>query len=78
MPYYIAKVYVDIAMSLPIRFEAYDWPEQPEGAPQLIEEYTYLDLKLTDRLTDEDFDPDNPDYSFSRRSSNPRLAAVVE
>jgi len=46
----------------PVR--SYDWPSEPGGEPQLIEEYTYLDLKLNNGFTDEDFSTENPEYHF--------------
>lgn len=60
------NVYIDQELNLPIRFEAYDWPSQPGGPPELVEEYTYTDLKLNSGLTDRDFDPGNRSYSFGR------------
>ena len=50
-------------MNIPIRFEAYDWPGAA-GQPQLIEEYTYVNLKLNNGFTDADFDIRNPNYGF--------------
>ena len=32
--------------------------------PELIEEYTYLNLKINNGFTDADFDTKNPNYSF--------------
>jgi hypothetical protein len=49
---------------VPIRYEAYDWPTQPGATPQLIEQYTYLQLKLNNGFTDADFDIRNPQYGF--------------
>jgi hypothetical protein len=60
------KVYIDHEHGLPIRFEAYDWPKAPGGEAPLVEEYTYSDLKTDVGLTDTDFDPANPRYSFGR------------
>ncbi len=37
---------------------------QPGGQPQLLEEYTYLNVKLNVGLTDADFDDKNPEYNF--------------
>lgn len=76
VPYQTAKIYVDKALNMPIRFEAYSWTDDDQTEPVLIEEYTYLNLKFTDHFSDEDFSPENPDYSFSR-SSSPRIAAAV-
>lgn len=62
--FYLARIYIDNQMQLPVRYEAYEWPKEPGGAPRLIEEYTYLDLKVNVGLTDRDFDAENPDYRF--------------
>ena len=60
------KLYIDKELNLPIRFEAYDWPKQPGADPELIEEYTYVNLKLNVDLKDRDFDPKNAQYSYGR------------
>lgn len=59
-----ARIFVDDELQLPIRYEAYDWPRKAGGPPELIEEYTYLDLKLNNGFTDEDFSTQNPTYHF--------------
>lgn len=60
------KVYIDQELGLPIRFEAYDWPTRPGNKPELVEEYSYLNLKLNVGLRDEDFDPTNKTYAYGR------------
>ena len=62
--FHLARIFVDDELNLPIRYESYSWPTTPGGAPELIEEYTYLDLKLNVGLTDSDFDIQNPNYQF--------------
>lgn len=64
--FYQVKVYIDHEIGLPIRFEAYDWPRRPGGVPELVEEYTFLNLRLNVGLSDPDFDTSNPSYSFGR------------
>ncbi|NQT15111.1 MAG: DUF1571 domain-containing protein [Planctomycetes bacterium] len=64
--YHIAEVFIDEALQLPIRFASYDWPEEEGGKPQLLEEYTFLDLKLNAGLTGGDFDRRNQSYGFER------------
>ncbi len=49
---------------MPIRYEQYDWSGVAGDRPELVEQYTYLDLKLNVGLTDADFDKRNPSYSF--------------
>jgi hypothetical protein len=60
------KLYFDHEHGLPIRFEAYDWPRRPGGQAELVEEYTYHSLRLNPGLSEHDFDPSNPQYSFGR------------
>ncbi len=60
------KVYIDHEHNLPIRFEAYDWPRSPGAQSELVEEYSYVNLKLDNGLSDRDFDPKNRQYAFGR------------
>jgi Protein of unknown function (DUF1571) len=60
------KLFIDKELGLPIRFEAYDWPKLPGAEAELIEEYTYMNLKLNVGLKDRDFDPKNSQYSYGR------------
>ena len=62
--FHMARIFIDDELNIPIRYEAYDWPAQKGGKPELLEEYTYLNLKLNVGLTDADFDPKNPNYQF--------------
>lgn len=62
--YNICRIYIDNELNLPIRCEGYDWPDRAGGQPQLIEEYTYSNLKLNVGLGDMDFDQANPQYTF--------------
>jgi hypothetical protein len=64
--FYQVKVFIDQEHGLPIRFEAYDWPKAPGEPGDLVEEYTYSDLKIDVGLIDRDFDTANPGYSFGR------------
>lgn len=51
-----ANIYVDDKLQVPLRVESYTWPKN-EGEPALlVEEYTYMKLKLNVGLTDRDFD----------------------
>jgi hypothetical protein len=60
------RVFIDDQLGLPIRFEAYDWPSSKGHEPELIEEYTYYQLRLNVGLQEPDFDPANESYSFGR------------
>ncbi len=53
--FHIARIFMDDELKVPIRYAAYTWPDKPGGKPQLLEAYTYLNLKLNVQLTDADF-----------------------
>jgi hypothetical protein len=63
--FHIARIYIDDEYKLPIRYESYGWPQSEGAKPPLLEEYTYLDLKLNNGFTDRDFDATNPRYNFN-------------
>ena len=55
LAFHKAQLFIDDQLRVPIRLVVHDWPQQPGGKPQLIEEYTYLKLQLNVGLTDSDF-----------------------
>ncbi|MBC8356278.1 MAG: DUF1571 domain-containing protein [Planctomycetes bacterium] len=50
-----ANIYVDDELHVPLRVESYTWPKGTSETPVLLEEYTYMRLKLNVGLTDRDF-----------------------
>ena len=65
--FYKAQVLIDDELNLPVRYTSYDWPRAPGAKPEIIEQYTYLNVKLNVGLTDKDFDPSNSAYNFPGR-----------
>jgi hypothetical protein len=65
--FHVARIFVDDKLNIPVRYEAYDWPKTEGGPPELIEAYTYLNMRLNVGLTDADFDVHNSAYHFFRR-----------
>ncbi len=62
--YHVARIFVDEELNLPVRHASYDWPDEEGGKPRLLEEYTYINLRLNVGLTDWDFDHRNESYQF--------------
>ena len=62
--FHLAQIFIDDEIQLPVRYVAYHWPSKEGGAPPVMEEYTYVNLKVNVGLTDKDFDPENPEYRF--------------
>ena len=62
--FHLARIFVDDELNVPIRYASWSWPKQPGGTPELLEEYTYVNLRLNNGFTDADFDIRNPNYQF--------------
>jgi hypothetical protein len=60
------RLFIDSELNLPIRFEAYDWPKDHQSTAELVEEYSYINLRLNVGLGEPDFDTANRQYSFGR------------
>jgi hypothetical protein len=54
--FYRNVLYFDKETHLPIRVECYDWPRRDGEAGELVEVYSYANMKLNVRLTDDVFD----------------------
>ncbi|MFM7846401.1 MAG: DUF1571 domain-containing protein [Planctomycetota bacterium] len=67
--FHIAEIFIDDEHQIPVRYAAYLWPAGPGGEPQVLEEYTYLNMKINVGLKAIDFDHTNPDYNFVRKKS---------
>lgn len=64
LDFHMAQIFIDTELNVPIRYVAYDFPPKAGDPLPVIEEYTYLNLKLNVGLTDRDFDHTNTEYKF--------------
>jgi hypothetical protein len=63
--FFKAQIFIDDEFQVPIRYAAYHWPtDANDKTGPVLEEYTYINLKLNVGLTDADFDSENPNYAF--------------
>jgi len=60
----LAQIFIDLDLLLPLKYASFGWPKSEGGALELLEEYTYMDLKLNVGLGEKDFDTKNPAYRF--------------
>lgn len=60
----LAEVAIDRQRMLILMFRSFGWPETDEEDAPLLESYTYHDIETNVGLTDEDFNPDNPNYNY--------------
>lgn len=61
-----AQIFMDNEWKIPVRYAAFNWPENNESEPEVIEEYTYQNVKINVGLTDKDFDFTNSNYNFHK------------
>ena len=59
--FFKAEVFIDNEYRIPIRYAAYLWPQNAGEDPPLEEAYTYVNLKVNNGFTDQDFSRDNPE-----------------
>ncbi len=61
-----AQIFIDDKLNIPVRYAAYSWPAdgREAGDNDLLEEYTYQNIKINVGLTNADFDPKNSSYNF--------------
>ena len=64
------RLFVDEQLKLPVRYEQYDWPQQPGGPPELVEEYNFMNVQINNGFTDADFDPATPATVFPSPASS--------
>jgi hypothetical protein len=64
LDFHLAQIFIDDELNVPVRYAAYDFPPKAGDPMPVIEEYTYLNVKLNVGLTDKDFDHENKEYSF--------------
>ncbi len=62
--FFLAQIYIDEERMIPLKFASFSWPKSPDAAPELLEEYTYLDVRINVGLNEMDFDTKNPAYGF--------------
>jgi hypothetical protein len=65
LKFHVAEIFIDEELHVPVRYAAYDWPDEDGDEPKLLEEYTYLDIDWNVGLTDLDFERTNPAYRFT-------------
>ncbi len=60
-----ARIYLDEEWNVPVRYEAYEFPEGDDtGEPILVEQYIYENVKFNQGLTNADFSHENEAYDF--------------
>ncbi len=62
--FHMTRLWIDEKSGLAVRVQQFGFPRQKDAKPPLIEDYTYTGIKPEVRLTDRDFDTNNPTYNY--------------
>ncbi len=63
-PFQMTRLWIDEKTQLPVRVQQFGFPKKKDAKPPVIEDYLFTDVQPDLRLTDSDFDKDNPAYNF--------------
>lgn len=63
-PFHITRLWIEEKTQLAVRVQQLGFPKKKDAKPPVIEDYTFTQIKPEVRLTDRDFDPDNPSYNY--------------
>ncbi len=63
-PFQKTRVWIDQKTNLVVRLQQYAFPANPEAPAALVEDYSYLSIRINNQLADIDFDVRNPAYSY--------------
>lgn len=63
-PFQKTRVWIDQKTNLVVRLQQYAFPADPDAPAALVEDYSYLAVRISNKLADIDFDVRNPAYSY--------------
>lgn len=63
-PFQMTRLWIDEKSKLPVRVQQFGFPKKKDAKPPVIEDYLFMDIQPDLRLTDRDFDKENPAYNF--------------
>lgn len=62
--FHMTRLWIDDETGYPVRIQQFGFPKSPEARPPVIEDYVFTDIRTETRITDRDFDVNNPRYNF--------------
>ncbi|MEO1992660.1 MAG: DUF1571 domain-containing protein [Pirellulales bacterium] len=65
--FHIVRIFIPNDSPVPVRYEAYDWPDKHTAAPPLIEQYTFQNIQLNAGFSDAEFTRNYRDYKFRHK-----------
>jgi hypothetical protein len=62
--FHMTRLWIDDKTGLAVRVQQFGFPRKKDAKPPIIEDYTFTSIKPEVRLTDRDFDTNNPSYNY--------------
>ncbi|MCH2210432.1 MAG: DUF1571 domain-containing protein [Fuerstiella sp.] len=63
-PFHKTVLWIDDESGLAVRLQQFGFPVRNDAEPPVVEDYTYTDLRSNVRISDRDFDENNPKYNY--------------
>ncbi len=63
-PFHMTRLWIDEKSGLAVRVQQFGFPKKKDAKAPLMEDYTFTSIKPDVRLTDRDFDKENPSYNY--------------
>jgi len=63
-PYQMTRLWIDDESGMTVRLQLYGFPVRSGDKPPILEDYAFTNLRTDVRITDRDFDRNNPKYNF--------------
>lgn len=63
-PFQMTRLWIDQKSGLAVRVQQFGFPKKKDGKPPVVEDYLFSEIQPDIRLSDKDFDKDNPNYNF--------------
>lgn len=62
--FHMTRLWIDDETGLPVRVQQFGFPTAKDAKPPVVEDYVFSAVRTETRLTDRDFDANNPNYNF--------------
>lgn len=63
-PFHKTRLWIDGDTGIAVRLQQYGFPVRQGAKPPIVEDYAFTDLKTSVRISDRDFDVNNPNYNY--------------
>jgi len=63
-PYHMTRLWIEEKSGLAVRVQQFGFPKKKDAKPPVVEDYAFTAIKPEVRLTDRDFDTNNPGYNY--------------